>query len=209
MDPLDIKVEGDIFAYLVNSLYDLYVNLPLEQETFSSTDQHPEYEISAEAILDEFGRRGEEVAIRSSQGDITLKILLEQLLLKPFHIEAESKAAFAAELRQETGIALRDYYLEKEGIRRGFDQDPAIQSELASWEEKLMVQAFIEQVKIASTPDDLEMENYIQHQQLSINPGEARWSQLQQRLDVVGYMQGHSQDPPWARLRIIPLTELL
>ncbi len=185
MDPLGIEVEGEPFALMVNSLYDLYVNLPLEQQNFS-TDQNPEYEITAEAILNELDRRGAEIAVRSNQGDITLQILLDQLLLKPFNIEAESKQGFAVELRQEIGIALRDYYLEKEGLKRGFDKDPVIQSELASWEEKLMVQAFIEQVKMATTPDDLEMQNYIQHQQLSIKPGEARWNQLQQQLTIQG-----------------------
>ena len=184
MDPLDIQVEGEVFAFMVNSLYDLYVNLPLEEQAFSN-HQNPEYEITAEAILNEIDRRGEEVAVRSNQGDITVQILLEQLLLKPFYIEAESKHDFAAELRQEIGIALRDYYLEKEGIQRGFDRDRTIQSELASWEEKLIVQAFIEQVKLVTTPDDLEMQNYIQAQQLSLKPGDARWNQLQQRLTIL------------------------
>ena len=181
MDPLDIKVEGDVFALLVNALYDLYVNLPLEQQNLA-TPLPAEYEINPETIRNDLANHGDEIAVRSNWGDMPLKVLLEQLLLKPFHIEAQSKADFATELRLEIAITLRDYYLEQAGELRGFDQDRAIQTELENWAEKLMVQAFIENVSRSEMPDDAEMESYLQAHQLSLTPGSARWNQIQQHL---------------------------
>ena len=181
MDPLDIKIEGDIFAYLVNTLYDLYVNLPANQLTQMQPAQ-TEYLVTAEEIFQELNQRGEETAVRSNQGDISLQLLLEQLLLKPFKIESQNKADFASELRQEIAITLRDYYLEKEGVKRGYDQETSLQDELAAWEEKLMVQAFIEDVKTAEFPDEQELKNYLEAQNLLLEPGSARWNQLRQRL---------------------------
>ncbi len=181
MDPLHIKVEGKVFAFLVNSLYDLYVNLPASQLTQMSGAQ-AEYSITAEEILEELDQHGDDIAVRSNQGDIPLHLLLEQLLLKPFKIESQNKSDFAAELRQEIAIALRDYYLEKEGVRRGYDQEVSLQAELAAWEDELMVQAFIKEVKATEFPDDREMQNYVQAQNLLLEPGSARWNQLRQRL---------------------------
>jgi len=178
MDPLEIQVTGESFVFLVNTLYELYVNVPYEQSQILE-GQNVNPELSFQNVFEEVEEHGKDPAVRFSRGILTVKELLDQILLKPFHIESSDKQSFAKELNAEIAIALRDYFMEQESIIRGYDQDLAIQAELGQWTEKLLVQNYIDVLrsKIVIPEDEV-----VQHLGVTTVAGGARLKQAKQQL---------------------------
>lgn len=178
MDPLEIEVAGESFVLLVNALYELYVNLPYEQKQLPQS-QAENQELPSQDVLNLLQEHGHDPAVRFSGGSLSVAELLDQVLLKPFHIEATDKQSFAKELNGEIAIALRDYFMEREAMARGYDQDLKIQNELQQWSEKLLVQNYISELKSAVIISEDEV---AQHLGPTTVNGDARWKQAEQQL---------------------------
>ncbi len=178
MDPLEIQVAGESFVFLVNALYDLYVNVPYEQGlALENKTENPE--LSFQKVVDQIQDHADDPAVRFNGGALTIQELLDQLLLKPFHIESVDKQAFAKELNAEIAIALRDYFLEQEALARGYDKDIKIVNELERWSEKLMVQDYIGELRHQIIIPETEVKRHLGN---TNEVGDARFKQVEQEL---------------------------
>jgi len=178
MDPLEIQVTGESFVFLVNTLYELYVNLPYEQNQ-SLKDQDGNIELPSQDVVSQLQEHGQDPAVRFTGGILTIKELLDQVLLKPFKIESNDKQTFAKELNSEIAIALRDYFLEQEALKRGYDQNPKIVNELQHWTERLLVQEYIGDTRSEITINEDEIIEQLGSPYMA---GEARAKQAEQQL---------------------------
>ena len=159
LDKKDISVDGEAFRELVEALYYVY----------NPTEGGLEKKFIANGIFNEMTLQNLEKnlwenlnkpAVNYSDGIWTVKHLIYQLSIRPLDLRATDKADFAGKLRAAIAIIIRDWFLEQDGIERGYDKDPKITRELDLWKTKLSVQAYIDSLKTKMPVSEKDVKNY-------------------------------------------------
>ncbi|MBL1213026.1 MAG: hypothetical protein HND52_06700 [Ignavibacteriae bacterium] len=155
MDPFNIVVNGKVFQELVNSLYPVYkknrntnaVNLQSNQEFLKYEDYKDDFdeELLANPLVNFEG------------GIITAAEMLYHFSYYPVSFSTTSINDFADELKKKIGLRLRDIFLEREGIKRGYDKVEIINEELELWKNQIVTYRYLQKLSDEIIVDTTEL----------------------------------------------------
>ena len=153
LDPKEIVVEGKVFKKFINLLYPIYkrnrnsddVNLEQNQEFFKVED----YKLSEDFL--------KEKLVTFNRGSYTVEDILYHFSYYPVSFPTTSIQDFAESLKIKIGFRLRDMFLEEEGIKRGYENDPLIKEEIALWKNQIITYRFLQRLSSETEIDTMEV----------------------------------------------------
>ncbi|MEN8191301.1 MAG: peptidylprolyl isomerase [Bacteroidota bacterium] len=154
LDPKGIVVDGKVFKKFVNTLYPVYKqnkssdNIKFEKnQEFFKVENH---ELSEEFL-------GEKLVV-FNDGTFTVGNILYHLSYYPVSFPTTSIKDFAESLKRKIGLRLRDIFLEKEGIKRGYASDSLIKEEIDLWKNQIITYRFLQHLSDSLSIDTAKVE---------------------------------------------------
>ncbi len=155
MDPLNIVVNGKVFQKLVNTLYPEYkknrqrnsVSLKPSQEFFKIEDYN---EVLQNESL-------EKSLVNYEGGAFSVSEMLYHFSYYPASFPTTSIDEFASELKKRIGLRLRDIFLEKEGIKRGYHESKIITEELELWQNQIITYRYLQKLSDETIVDTTKL----------------------------------------------------
>lgn len=157
MDPLNIVVNGKVFQSLVNTLYPEYK----KKKNINSGDLQSNQEFLR--IEDYKNNLDSELLSKSlvnfEGGNISVSQMLYHFSYYPVSFPTTSIDDFALELKKKIGLRLRDIFLEKEGIKRNYDEIKIINEELELWQNQIITYRYLQKLSNEIIVDTTELKN--------------------------------------------------
>ncbi len=142
LDPMGIVVNGKTFQKLVNVTYPIYrnnsksndIDLQQNQEFFKVKN----YKLSKELL--------DEKLVAYNGGFLTVADILYHLSYYPVSFPTTSINDFANSLKNKIGLRLRDVFMEREGLRLGYENDKLIKEEIALWKNQIIMYRYLQRL---------------------------------------------------------------
>ena len=158
MDPENVVVKAKTFSLVVNELYPVFrkeKNFVAGIKSSEKTD-----ELIGEKTTERLKKYNSEILVTFKNGNWTIGDFLYHLSYRPFYPDLSDINRFAASLRKNIALMLRDYFLEKEGRKRGYQRRKEVISELNEWHEKYRVAEYINHIKRKSKITQSDVSDY-------------------------------------------------